>query len=288
MREGSWTRRSVLTTGAGAVLAGCAGRSAPSSEGSTGEDLQTTGGGGVFEDISFDGGSMVVQLRDGHDVSQVNLIAPNGTSFAQAAVPVGATTARLRVLDIEPMGAGFEHYTPGTHKLIAVIGERSISLELDLRPEIGIVAVKQPEDSTRGSQYGQIRVTVRNSGSAPTWVYGIVYRDAPNFAANDTLSSDPGSPQLTDLDRVDDAIVGPAEEKSFTGGSPPLLFDDSEMERCDAREYEFTVVVGTAVGGAEEAQLRATTGGDVVSAGLAGEYTCSEISPRVIDAGVPE
>jgi hypothetical protein len=250
--------------------------------------VRTTSGGGVFEGISFDGGSMVVRLREGHDVSQVNLIAPDGTSFAQAAVPVGATTVRLPVLDMEPMGAGFEHYTPGTYKLTAVIGERSTSLELDLRPEIGIFAVEQPKNSTRGSRYGQVRVSVRNSGSAPTWVYGIVYRDAPNFAANDALPSDPGSPQLPGLERVDDAIIGPGEEKSFIGGSPPLLFDDSEMERCGARGYEFTVVVGTAVGEIKEAQLRATTGGDVISAGLTGEYTCSEVSVQLIGAGAPE
>lgn len=291
MRERLWTRRSVLATATGGFLAsfaGCTRQSTPSSGTTQDEGSGVAGDSGVFENVSFDGGSMVVQLPEGHDVTRINLITPNGTGFVQADIPTGATTVQLTILDIKPLSADYEHYTPGVYKLTAVSEKTAETIELDLHPEISITAVESPQDSIGKRRYGQIRVTLRNSGTAPTWIYGIVYRNAPNFAANDQLYGDPGVPQLPDTDRADDAIIGPKEEKSFFGASSPLLFDDSQMEGCDKKEYEFTVVVGTAVGEPKEARLRTTTGGDVVSAGLAGEYTCSEVSTRIIHEGALE
>ena len=126
-RRSSVSRRQVLG-GLGAIslsgLAGCA-RNSPS-----GESQPTTAGESVIRGTSFEGMDLVVELRDGHDVSRLNLIAPDGTLFSGAEVATGVRTVRLPILSIEAGGAS-KHYTPGTHELVAAIGDetRSHSIE---------------------------------------------------------------------------------------------------------------------------------------------------------------
>ena len=286
MRDGSWTRRSVLAAGTGIVLAGCAGRSGPSSRVSADGDVRTTSGGGVFEDISFDDGSMVVRLREGHDVSQVNLIAPDGTSFAQARVPIGATTVRMVILDIEPLGIDYEHYQPGIYELVAVSDSHAESRRLELVPNLEISAVEY-----RSSQSSRPRLLVKiiNTGTAPTWAYEITYKYAPNYTANGDLSDSPGIPLFSIPSDPTETILDPGEERYFAGMSRPLLFRNEPTDACVNKTFEFIITVGAAGGGSPSQRVRLVTGGRPVSSGLTGQYVCSEaavLSPDTDNADV--
>jgi hypothetical protein len=247
--------------------------------------VRTTSGGGVFEDISFDGGSMVVRLREGHDVSQVNLIAPDGTSFAQATVPTGATTVRMKLLAIRQ--GSYLHYSPGLHKLVAVTDTDTIQVDLDLKPDLEITEISQPGTIAGSDDYGRLELRIDNTGTAPTWVYDIAYRGAPNISADTDLSSQPGIPRLHDLETPDEAIIPPGAVKSYIGAKVPLAFPDDDPDSCSPEEHRFSIRVGLASGDVLLRDVQATVGGEREPVGIVGEYVCTDVSMELVgESGV--
>ena len=278
-RRPSVSRRQVLGS-IGAVslsgLAGCAWSSPPD------ESQPTTSGESVIRGTSFEGMDLVVELRDGHDVSRLNLIAPDGTLFSGAEVATGVRTVRLPILSIEAGGAS-KHYTPGTHELVAVVGDETRSHSIDLRPDLAITDIRQYREGS-GGDYGKLIVTVENTGSAPTWIYSIVYEDAPNYEANVELWETPSIPVLTSPEDQKESIVYPSESQEYVSQSTPILFDDESQQKCNEEEIEMTIVVGVATTSSLQKQVVVRADGELVSAGVLGRYTCNRIRVDVREA----
>lgn len=270
------SRRRALRAGA-AVLAGAVTGCAGTGAGPPTPDAS------VFHRPTFDGPDLVVALRADHGVARVNLIGPDGSTVAGAAVPTGATTVRLPILRIQP-ASGFAHYEPGGHELVAVLEDRTESVELELRPDLRVTAVEPYRAGARSSAAGRLAVTVENVGTGPTWVYGITYPGAPNPTLTAELGDDPGVTSLVVPERDTDLIVEPGRQVAVVGEDAPLVFVDEDEPACRGT-VEFAVVVGTAVGDPLARRIRVALGGAVTPAGLTGEYTCAAATVAVVDGG---
>lgn len=224
-------RRRALEVASG-IMVGLSGCLRPgTSASSIGKDT-----GSVFEGTSFDGPDLVVHLREDHGVSSLNLIGPSGEAHRTVRVRKGETTVRIPILRIEP--GRYEHYTPGDHQLIAEIGERIESRSLKLVPELQIVDVKQHSGGNI-RDHGNLKVTISNDGTGPTWIYAIDYQNPINYKS-DIAASNPGSPELY-LKRPDnglDCIIQPMAEQRYTGAIPPLIYSDPESCNSSKSSYE--------------------------------------------------
>lgn len=217
------TRRSVLALGAASLSAGVSGCSAIRG------DLPGIGSSdsSVFEEISFEGQHMVVQLREGHSVKRVNLIAPNGSEFSNQRVSAGVTRVEFQLMKISPGIGGYEHYSPGTYEFVAKLegGEQETSSRR-ISPNLGIVGISSfssgEEDDARN-----VVVAVENKGSGPTWIYNIAFENAPNDAANNTGDQPgiPGSYLIKPKDPLA-TILLPGQNKSYVSSPEPFLFKD--------------------------------------------------------------
>lgn len=268
------SRRCVLGLGAGLVsagLAGCMGSGGPSS------GPPTEAAESDISDVGFEGRFLVVRLADDHDVSRLNLIAPDGSLFGQADVEVGVTTARIELLDVKPERAGLKHYTPGVHELVTVSDAESASVDLELVPELRIVDVRQYRDGERASDFGKLVVEVENVGSGPTWVHSITYQDSPNFAANGELGGDPGTLSLEGVTDPNGSVLVPNQAKTFMGVNAPLLIPQESETSCDGFE-EFTLFVESPVLPPLEESFRAELGGEIVSIGFTDEFSCTGVN----------
>ncbi|MFC6993214.1 hypothetical protein ACFQH3_16730 [Haladaptatus sp. GCM10025707] len=235
----------------------------------------------MFASLSFDGPYLVVELAPDHEVTQVNLIDAEGSLYTQSSVATGETRVQLRLLDIKPEGSDYEHYEPGSYTLVADTGSESFSRALELKPELQIEDIAQYTDGSRPSDLGKLAVTVRNTGSGPTWVYEIVYDNAPNFGAHQDIGSSPGVIQLRHPSETSSLIIEPNGTQKFVSSSAALLFSNQENPECGG-DYEFTVIVGQAIGEPLKQDIRATVDGEVTSAGLTGEYTCSKVAVEIL------
>lgn len=261
-----------LSTGA-AALAGCASDGdPPGSPPSTSLPDDS-----VFRDVSFEGPHLVVGLREDHGVTGLNLIAPDGSTFAQTDVATGATTVRLKILDVR----NGLHYSPGEHELVAVLEGGSESRVLKLNPELQVEEIRQYRQGSSASDLGKLAVILNNVGTAPTWVYDITYRNAPNETSNDPLADDPSIPQISQPETSEDLIISPDTEQTYVGSTVPFLFVNEGNQSCSG-EREVTVLVGVAEGKPLEQGIRASIGGETRSAGLTGEYTCTSISVQLV------
>lgn len=269
------SRRAFLATGVVtgmSLFAGCLGEAEESPPGPGDPSANSE-----IRDVRFDGGDMVVELRDGHAVTRVNLIDPDGETYTSVDVPRGETTSRLQLLDIRPGLGGYEHYEPGSYELIAVHGEEATSMDVDLVPDLHIVDIDQYRDGDRNEDLGKLAVTVVNRGTGPTWVYDITTKNAPNQSANDPLVDDPGVPRIDQPETPSELIIQPGSQMTVVGIAVPFLFVDQDLQECSG-EYEFTVRLGVATGDLLDRDLSSTVNGEVHSAGLTGQYTCSRIT----------
>jgi hypothetical protein len=263
------SRRAALragAVGAMAVFAGCVGDG-----GSSGTTTPTDRS--VVRAVSVDGADLVVALADNNDVSQLNLIGPDGTTTAQATVPMGATTARLQLLDITTG----THYSPGSHELGAVAdGTELATRAIDLAPTVRVTDVAQYEggDPTATNR-GNVAVTVENAGTGPTWVYDVAFRDAPYDPAT-TIAEDPTLPttSLAVPDTQAATILDPQTERRFVGTQPPFILDrDTD---CDGRSVAVTALVATGSGAVVEQPIEATLRGERLTSTF--RTTCSDIT----------
>lgn len=279
------SRRALLWTGllgGGTLLAGCMeSPGSPSDNSSTQE--ATSSSNGVFSGTSFDGQDLVVHLRDGHDVTQVNLIAPDGTAFAEKAVATGATTVRIQILDMRPGIALYDHYIPGEYELLALASGDPTSMSLQIEPLLQITNIRQIQDGERARDFARIEVEIENIGTGPTWPYQITFKDAPNRTVNDDLKESPGIPWLENQEATD-LIALPGQTKLITDLGTPLRFSRDERETCEG-SITFYVIVGTAVGDPLVQKVRATLGGESHWAGISESFVCKDISLTLVDAG---
>lgn len=277
-RLNRWSRRAALKLGATAFvtgLAGCSNREG-TDEASTPKSPSSSS---VFQDISFEDEYMVVRLREGHDVDRVNLIASDGSIFAHGNIAEGATTVRLKVLDID---RGW-YYTLGRHELVAISGDDPRSISVNLNPELKITEITQyTGDRPTPSNYGNLAVTVENAGTGPTWIFNIGYEDAPYERAN-TLRTDPTFQEATliEPEAVVETLLLPGKKQTYVGSTPPFII--SNADSCNGWATETTVIVQSAVGRDIEQRVRATFSGEMVSANF--RDACTNVTVEMLDGG---
>ena len=275
------SRRAFLTSGVlpgTSLLAGCLGRAEKPPEQPPGINSDSS-----IQSIGFDGGEMVVELSDDHDVTRLNLIDAGGELYTQTTVASGETTSRLEILDIRPGLGGYEHYEPGDYELVSVGGAgETNSTALELVPDLQIVDISQYRDGERNSDYGKLAVTVENVGTGPTWVYGISYNGAPNDLVNDPLNIDPGLPRLSLPSSLPEILLEPNESNQFVGDTTPLVFSDQEEQTC-AGDSTFVVLIGSPTAEPIQQPVTISVKGESISVGHTGEYSCTEVSVKVVD-----
>lgn len=263
------TRRAILALSGTAFtgLAGCAGLDNP------GKSTQTTTAqsSSVIQKISFDGKNMVVRLQDNHDVTQLNLIAPDGGTFAQTQVAAGATTARLQILSFTG-----NSYTPGEYKLVAVKGDTQTSTKVELRPNPEIVKVTPQLSESDQQSTGKLLVTVANTGTAPTWVYNIGYKGAPYENAPQVK----GSVVDTTFEKPetsDGEIILPGGQQVFLKRRGVLIVDDNDSVTCEGGRAELTVVVQTVHGSVKQEIIAHLSGGYNVEDSGSVQHPCKNV-----------
>ncbi|WP_136717353.1 hypothetical protein [Halorientalis salina] len=279
-----WTRRSLLGLGAIGILSGVVGLS---QRGSPGTDSETTPDdpadqSSLVQEVEFDVQHLVVHLKDGHGLSRVNLIGPDGELFTRESVATGERTVRLQILDVDPLSGGYTHYTPGDHELV-LIGEdiETETVSINLEPSLEITDAQQFHREKYDEDYGKLSVEISNTGTAPTWIYDISYQDSPNYAANDDLTSSPGLPYFVNKD-PDESIITPGESRRFVGINPPLVFPENDQPTCDDRPVDMTVIVGTASEGILSQEISAQVTGESIKTGPFGRYVCTEAEIELV------
>lgn len=274
------TRRSFLASGvglAGTALAGCLGGGGDSQD----ETTTTTGSVPVPEDspvsdIEVTATDVVVSLEPDTDVSQLNLIAPDGTAFARRTVTAGATTVRIPIIEHGEATFWDTRYSAGTQDLVAVTGSGTTRIPIPLEPDVRIRSIEPTYDEVEHSPTGNIEVTLENIGTGPTWVYQITYEDAPNIFANAPLANRRDWPSLDSPSEIEDVILAAGETKSYIGESPPLDFRNLNGPNCTSEPIEFGMMIGLGLGEPFLLDLRVTPSGEPFhSRGLA---LCSNVS----------
>lgn len=260
------TRRGWLSLGAGTVgslLAGCSSRP-PAAE---------TPEPSVFRGTSFEGTDLVVELAEDHAVDRLNLIGPDGRLFAQSPVAVGQTRVGLEIMSIVSL-PGLKHYKPGLYELLAIGDAQTESKSVEMWPEVRIIDIRQYRRGKQQNDFGKLVVELENTGTGPTWIHDITYSNAPNFTANLELSDNPGIILLEYPTNPLSTVIHPGESKEYVGETSPFEFKNQDIQTC-SDSYEIEVIVGTPVLDPIIWQLSASIGGEPISSGLAGQYTCS-------------
>ncbi|WP_435349188.1 hypothetical protein [Haloarchaeobius sp. HRN-SO-5] len=271
MRRPRLSRRTFLAGGTGlasTAIAGCLGLG----ESPDGEQTATPSRGEhQFDDASpissveTTATELVVSLRDDADVSEVNLIAPDGTAFARNSVVTGETAVRIPIVDPGARRFDENHYTPGEYTVVSVTEERSYRTPIQLSPKLRIVDVRPTYDDERSVATGNLAVDVENIGSAPTWVFQVVYDGAPYPEANSGLADYTHIPELSSPDDTVDTIIAPGETSTFVGFRRPLQFLNEGESECTYDPVAFQMTIGTGLGSNPVANVRATVSGDVRS-----------------------
>ncbi|WP_436909054.1 twin-arginine translocation signal domain-containing protein [Halosimplex marinum] len=262
-----YSRRRFLKSGLAVTVAGLAGCSGT---GATGTATPES----IFQETSVLRNSLRVTLREDHDVSKVNLIAPDGSEFHSTGVETGVTTVKFNLFDFYPG----QHYSPGEYELIAVRdGKELSSTSLNLQPDLRLTSIEQYSGGTDSPQNrANLLVTVENVGTAPTWVYYLGYSGTPNA----THTPQEGHPKDSPLKALEmpkskeETILAPSETQSFLGRWPPFQF--SGEEHCREMTIEFGLTVYSGIGDNLTRQHRATLSGEKIQELY--RETCSEIS----------
>lgn len=272
------SRRGFLRAGLATSIIGLGG----CGETDTGDGVPSSDESSVFTAVTVDASDLVVELRDDHDVSEVTLVEPDGSLYARHATPSGVTTVRFQLIALEHGRA--EHYTPGTYELVAHRGDDSTSQEVELRPELAIRDISQSTDDEIPAPDTRIAVVVENIGTAPTWVYDVVFENAPNWAANDKLGTRPGIPHLVKPKELEELILWPNTSQTYVGANQPLRFFNGSEQLCSV-STETTIILGTAGGEPMKRRVLITAGGQATSAGTGDGFTCSDVSVELLSGG---
>ncbi len=266
------SRRCYLKQGLAIATVGIAGCTGPAA---------SLGSQGPISGTSINGRYLSVELGSDHNLSEINLVAPDGSAFRTANVETGASAVKLPLLDVD----SGEHYSPGDHEVVAVRdGEEVSSTTIDLRPDLRVLDVEQysgGEDSPQNR--ANLLVTVENTGTAPTWVYYLAYEGTPSETHTPRENHRKNSPSKS-LEKPESSaktIVSLDSPKAFLGKWPPFRF--SGDEHCREMTVDFTLTVYSGVGENIEQRLRATLSGEKLQE--LHRVTCTEISIEMIGDG---
>lgn len=233
----------------------------------------------VFKGTSFEGTDLLVSLVDGHEVSSLNLIGPEGEAYRSISVEEGESTIRIPILRIEP--GRFEHYSPGSHQLVAVTGEDIETQPLKLIPDLQIVNVRQ-HTGDHNRDYGNLEVTVKNEGTGPTWIYDLSYLDAPNELANRVKSASPSAGIHLYYPTIpEDTILGPGKSQTYIGLVPPNIFPDPKYCQNYSQKIRLILSSGDHRKHIFEYTIKASDGALGINPGaLSSKYSCKNISVK--------
>ncbi|MFT4963858.1 MAG: hypothetical protein ACI9PP_001135 [Halobacteriales archaeon] len=282
--ERSISRRRLLAWSGTALLAGVAGCSGTNNPGNGTESPTGTSSppaDSVFEEVEFTGPNLVVTLAEDHDVDRLNLIAPDGSTFEQTTVAEGATTADLQIL-YKSGGS----YDTGEYELVAVRGESSDTMSIELRPELSVVDVEPEVDESDQNSTGRLFITVENTGSGPTWVYNIGFRNAPYSNAPEVIEGDGIAD--TRFERPQDPqeeFLQPNTEQRFLKGRGVLIISDDDSVSCEGGSVELTVVVQTPHGDVEQPIRADLTGGYHIDDQAAVQHPCKNVDIELLPGG---
>jgi len=278
MTDKRFSRRRFLWGGVAAGAAGLAGCSR------TGLSGGQTPSNQVFEEASISGSNLVVTLQEQHEIDEMVLISPDGDTFRAAKVENDETVTQLSLFDF----FSGQHYSPGEHRLAAKRdGENIASKVLDLVPKLEIIETGQylGGEATPENR-GNVLVTVKNTGSGPTWAYYLGYDNTPreSYAPREGHPTNSPLQALKKPESENNTILGPGETQTFLGRWPPFLF--SGDEHCRELEIDFTLTVYSGVGSNVRQDLRATLSGEELQ--VLYEVTCSTIDIETTDRGTTD
>ena len=282
--ERSISRRRLIAWSTTALLsgvAGCSGTNNPSNgtESSTGSPSPPADS--VFKGVEFSGPNLVVSLAEDHDVDRLNLIAPDGSTFEQTAVAEGATTAELQIL-YKSGGS----YDTGEYELVAVRGESSDTMSVELRPEISVSDVEPEVDEDDQNSTGRLFVTVENTGPGPTWVYNIGFRNAPYSNAPEVIEGDGVADTRFELPQnPQQEFLQPDSEQRFLKGRGVLIISDDDSVSCEGGSIELTVVVQTPHGDIEQPVRADLSGGYHIDDQAAVQHPCKNVDIELLSGG---
>jgi len=217
----------------------------------------------IIQETAVSGRSLVVTLQSDHSVSTLNVIGPSGSQFRSASVATGATSVEVPLFDYQ---RGW-YYEPGEHELVAVSDDEEVaSTTVELEPELTVTDVQQyTEGRSTTTNRANLLVTVENTGTGPTWVYHVGYRDAlypsaNNIPTNEYARSNPLQ-NLEEPESASEVVLAPDESTELVGMQPPLLLP-SEAE-CGDLTVDMTVIVSSGVGPNGQEPVQATLGGEL-------------------------
>jgi len=253
-----YNRRAFLVglTGSSLGLAGCASRG--EAGGLTGPTFDS-----LVSDVSIGSRDVVVELASS-DVTEVVLIAPDGTVFDSQQVQTGASTVRFQIIEFDSGSNITSHYLPGTYNLVVVADDSDFRQELSLVPDVQITGVRQYREGNSSFDLARIVFTAKNAGTGPTWVYDATFEDAPNYTANNDLINEPSIPYVELPTSEGDYIMSSGEEQSYLITSNPLAFPETESNY--ERQFQpFVMQIGIADSSSIETTLIPTYGGNQVA-----------------------
>jgi hypothetical protein len=210
---------------------------------------------GPLTRVAVEGTTLVVELAADTDISQVNLIQPNGELFGTREVATGARQVSFEI------GTAYE---PGEFRVIALNGEKNVTeSSLRIEPNLSIVEMgigrNQPEemwDSSTDEVGEEAFVTVENQGSGPDAVTKMLFigdvpypsdEEGTHYADNDDVSGIYDPRANTEAESV---VVGPDEKITLYSYRSPFAFIRGEGTSCKSEEQagEFELVLETQVG----------------------------------------
>jgi len=247
------TALQTISTAALASIAGCMNSNGNSESPSDG--TPSSNDRGPLQRVVVDGTAIVVELSEETDVSQVNLIQPNGELFGQRDVATGAQQVSFEI------GTS---YTPGEYRVLALEGEETVQESaLSVQPNLSIVEMgigkNQPEemwDSSSDKISKEAFVSVENQGNGPDAITQLFFigdvpypsdEEGTNYDENDDVS---GIYDPEEDSEVDEVVIEPGEQLTLYSYRSPFAFVRGEGTSCESEEQtgSFEVILETRVG----------------------------------------
>jgi hypothetical protein len=205
------SRRHVLTALSGATigLSGCLG-------GLLGRSTITK--------TSVQPFNLVVTLREGASVSNVNLIAPNGTAVSSKRVPAGQTSVSLPLLtaDVPPSPLAAGTYTIA----VANNGETVAKQEIQLKAAWKLTDVRAANNTV------DVIATFKNTGKLPIRITYLGLTDGVPHPIKPPQKRAIAAPTRTRGERTRyQHLLGTGERATFSTVGSALVFYDDPSER---------------------------------------------------------